>query len=52
MANKDKIFSVMKAVASSIEEKPNNEIPAAKLTEEEVKFIKEIIKQMNEGKAD
>ena len=53
MANRDKIFSAMRAVAGAIEqEKQDIDIPAAKLTEDEVKFIKELIKEMKNEKND
>ena len=53
MTGRDKIFSAMRAVASAMEqEKQSADIPAATLTEYEVKFIKELIKKMNGEKDD
>ena len=53
MSGRDKIFSAMRAVASAMEQKnQDNEMPAAKLTEKEVKFIKELVKEMKGEKND
>lgn len=47
MSKNDKIFSIMKAVATAMEdEKETKDIPAAKLTENEVDYIKQLIRQL------